>query len=262
MIRKVFMQILGAAAVGYLLTACEQSENKASSPRTSPTADPAAKGGQVAEKKQPPGLPASSGETEKKQPSDLPASLGTTEPPEGQAAVRLGGRTPMTPEQRKRFAQNLKVANPIQPLQVGQVVTIPVEVKNLGPEPWLMKRSPSGERPVKLWYHWINWKPEIQAPTEQSPSASEGKKKKPQGLHAPRNTGRLRKEGKVIEFGGIRTPLPHLVQPNEMVNVVATVKAPSQPGEFILRLTMMREGEGSFENKGGIPLDLPVTVTQ
>jgi len=65
----------------------------------------------------------------------------------------------------------------------------------------------------------------------------------------------------VVEFGGMRTPLPHEVRPQETVHVAATVKAPSRPGEFLLRLTMMREGEGSFENKGGMPLDIPVTVT-
>ncbi|MGE0683921.1 MAG: hypothetical protein AB7P69_23835, partial [Candidatus Binatia bacterium] len=150
-------------------------------------------------------------------------------------------------------------------LQVGQVVTIPVEVRNLGPEPWLTDPSPSGERPVRLWYHWIDWPQETPAVEEQASPVVEEQKKKPQRaqrLRLPRRTNKLRKEGKVVEFGGIRTPLPHVINSRESAQIEATVKAPSRPGAFVLRLTMMREGEGSFENKGGVPLDLPVTVTQ
>ena len=247
MLRKVFISVLGAVAMGGFIAACDQSDKKASAPQASPETSLAAKEGHETEKNQTPGLP---------------AAVGETKAPESQTEPRPGRGTPLTSEQRKRFAQSLKVEKPIQTLQVSQVVTIPVEMKNLGPEPWLTEVSPSGERPVKLWYHWIDWKPEIPASEEQASSVAGEKKKKPKGLGVPRSTARLRKEGKVVKFGGARTPLPRVVNPNETVNVEATVEAPSRPGEFILRLTMMREGEGSFENRGGIPLDLPVVVTQ
>ena len=210
MLRKVFITVLGMIAVGGFIAACDQSDKKASAPQTSPEPNLATKEGREA--------------------------VGETKSPERQAERRPGKGTPLTPEQRKRFAQSLKVEKPIQTLQVSQVVTIPVEMKNLGPEPWLTKVSPSGERPVKLWYHWIDWKPEIPAPGEQASSVAGEKKKHQKGLRAPRSTARLRREGKVVKFGGARTPLPRVVKPNETVNVEAKVEAPFATRRIYLTL--------------------------
>jgi hypothetical protein len=228
MLRKILVGVLSAIAAGGVIAACEQPEKKES--------------------------------------STPPSSVEEAKAPESQRESRPEEKGLEAAAQRRRFAQRLRVETPIQTLQVGQVVTIPVEVRNLGPEPWLTETSSSGERPVKLWYHWIDWAQETPAVEEQASPVVEEQKKKPrraqQRLRLPRQTNKLRKEGKVVEFGGIRTPLPHVVNPKEAVKVEATVKAPTRPGAFVLRLTMMREGEGSFENKGGAPLDLPVTVTQ
>jgi hypothetical protein len=228
MLRKILVGILSAITAGSVIAACDQSEKKES--------------------------------------STPPSSVEEAKSPESQKESRPEEKGLEAAAQRRRFAQRLRVKAPIQSLQVGQVVTIPVEVSNLGPEPWLTETSSSGERPVKLWYHWIDWSQETPAVEEQASTVVEEQKKRPQrthqGLRLPRRTAKLRKEGKVVEFGGVRTPLPHVVNPRESANIEATVKAPSRPGAFILRLTMMREGEGSFENRGGAPLDLPVTVTQ
>lgn len=222
MLRKILIGVLGAAVMGGFLTACDQSDKQESAAPAPPVEEAKPLNGQ-------------------------------TEP---QPAV---GES-LTSEQKKRFAQRLRVKTPIETLQVGQVVTIPVTVRNLGPEPWLAENSSSGEQAVNLWYHWIDWKPKTPKPEDESSAVTE--KKHPQKLRVPLRTSRLQKRGKVIEFGGARTPLPHVVNPKEAVKLEATVKAPSRPGDFILRLTMMREGDGSFEDNGGRPLDLPVTVTQ
>lgn len=213
------------------------------------------------------GVIAACNQPEKKESAALPSQVEEAKAPETQEVSPLAEKEREASAQKRRFAQSLKVEKPIQTLQVGQVITIPVEVKNLGPEPWLTDVSPSGERPVKLWYHWIDWTQGAPAAAEQAaPVVAEQKKEQQRTrqprLRLPRRTNTLRKEGKVVEFGGIRTPLPHVVNSMEAALVEATVKAPSRPGAFVLRLTMMREGEGSFENKGGMPLDLPVTVTQ
>jgi len=46
------------------------------------------------------------------------------------------------------------------------------------------------------------------------------------------------------------------------VGINATIKAPDRPGDYILRLTMVQEGVGWFDEKGAKPKDIPVTVTQ
>ena len=227
-LRKILVGVISVMTAGSIITACDQPERKES--------------------------------------SSPPPSVEEAKAPESQKESQLEEKKLKAAAQRRRFAQRLKVETPIQTLQVGQTVTIPVEARNLGPEPWLMNTSSSGERPVQLWYHWIDWPQETQAAEEQTASAVEEKKNPsqstPQRLQLPRRTNKLRKEGKVVEFGGIRTPLPHVVNPRGAAKIEAIVKAPSRPGAFVLRLTMMREGEGSFENRGGVPLDLPVTVTQ
>jgi len=240
------MGMLGIVAAGILGVACNQPEKQASSPPTSQKGNLPAQESRLATEKEaaPP-----------------PAAVRALESPPLRAQ-RNQERMARELAKKRRFAQRLEVRTPIPTLRVSQVVTIPVTVKNMGREPWLTEASPSGERPVKLWYHWIDWPRKTATPGEQiSAAAGEEKKKSPRARRAPRKTSVLRKRGQVVEFGGMRTPLPHEVRPQETVHVAATVKAPSRPGEFLLRLTMMREGEGSFENKGGMPLDIPVTVT-
>jgi len=46
------------------------------------------------------------------------------------------------------------------------------------------------------------------------------------------------------------------------VGINATVKAPDRPGDYTLRLTMVQQGVGWFDEKGAKPKDISVTVTQ
>lgn len=46
------------------------------------------------------------------------------------------------------------------------------------------------------------------------------------------------------------------------VGINTTVKAPDRPGSYTLRLTMVQEGVGWFDEKGAKPKDIPVTVTR
>jgi hypothetical protein len=59
----------------------------------------------------------------------------------------------------------------------------------------------------------------------------------------------------------IPTPLPHHVAPGESVLLEATVQAPAETGEYILRLTLVQENVAWFDQRGAQPLNLPVTVT-
>ena len=77
-------------------------------------------------------------------------------------------------------------------------------------------------------------------------------------------------QGRVEVIEGERTSLPWNVFYNRnsfydicnSIGINATVKAPDRPGDYILRLTMVQEGVGWFDEKGAKPKDIPVTVTQ
>jgi hypothetical protein len=62
-------------------------------------------------------------------------------------------------------------------------------------------------------------------------------------------------------FGeGIRTPLPKNVKPGETIELGANIQAPDKSGDFVLRLTMVREGVAWFDEMGASTLEIPVNV--
>jgi hypothetical protein len=159
-----------------------------------------------------------------------------------------------------RFSQRLKVQQPLDTLRVNQTVLVTVKVKNIGPEPWPTNNAPSGTRPVNLSYHWIAADALPRGQADAEPAEGEQSRRE-QRRRVPFKTDMLRRSGRVVVLEGIRTPLPREIAPGEEIILNATVQAPPQAGSFVLRLTMVREGEEWFENRGGRPLDLPVTVT-
>jgi hypothetical protein len=158
-----------------------------------------------------------------------------------------------------RFSQRIEVTVPPQTLQPNQTVVIPVSVKNIGPEPWPTNDAPSGTHPVNFSYHWITG--DTRALSQKAPDGTiRGQLDRPQRRRRLPRTDILRNNGRVVVLEGIRTPLPKEIAPGEEIHLNATIQAPPQAGTFILRLTMVREGEEWFENRGGKPLDLPVTI--
>jgi hypothetical protein len=142
------------------------------------------------------------------------------------AADRLAGRMaqPGVEGALKEFSQELRLAAAPQIVRVNQTVRIPVAVKNTGKAPW-----PAYDlrdiNPVHLAYHWLD------------------------------------ESGRMYQRDGERTGLPHVVAPAQEVSLRAIVKAPAQPGRFILRLTMVQENVAWFDAHGGKPLDIAVVVT-
>ncbi len=80
----------------------------------------------------------------------------------------------------------------------------------------------------------------------------------------------LNSKGEFEVYRGEQTRIPWSVSYNHNlfyniwnnVGINTTVKAPDRPGDYILRLTMVQEGVGWFDEKGAKPKDIPVTVTQ
>ncbi len=190
------------------------------------------------------------------------------------ASARGSGREPGERRSRslqgkKEFSQRIRLVKPIESLKVGQTIKVQVVIKNTSNKPWPKAATASGEQPVLLWYHWLDgtWRNIRAQANEAAPSevqsrrgSSESRSKSPR-RPLPKSTSKLSQMGKVIEFGGLRTPLPQDLAPGEEVTLDASIKAPQKPGEAVLRLTMLKEGGDSFENRGGRPLDIPLLVT-
>jgi hypothetical protein len=167
------------------------------------------------------------GPLERERARRLALLLGVSVDPEGlsDANQPRQAKKAVVPAPLKEFVQELSSSAPVHTLRVNEQVTLPVTVKNSGTEIWPATADPTGKYVVHLSYHW------------------------------------LANAGTVVVRDGVRTELPQDLAPGEAVALAATLQAPAEAGEYVLRLTMVQEQVAWFENQGGQPLDMPVTVT-
>ncbi len=92
-----------------------------------------------------------------------------------------------------------------------QLYTSGVTITNPGPMTW----TRTGQNPVRLSYHWID-----------------------------------RNSGQTVVGDGTRTDLPGDLAPGGSVSLTAQVRAPSVPGEFILKFDLVHEGVTWFSWQG------------
>jgi hypothetical protein len=104
-------------------------------------------------------------------------------------------------------------SGPLAPMAPNEVRQVPVTIANSGLVAW----EPTGLRPVRLAYHWVD-----------------------------------AKTGAVVRYEGRRTLLPRPVAPGESLALMASVQAPRQPGRYVLVWDMLREyiGRGWFSQMG------------
>jgi hypothetical protein len=155
------------------------------------------------------------------------------------------------------FAQEIHTPQPLKTMVVSHLMTLPVTVRNTSREIWKAAGSPEEKQPVNLAYHWIEGPTVRQRKAEQETPTTD---KSPGKLRVWR-TAALQQQGRVVVFGGRRTVLPHDIEPGEVLTLNAQIQAPDRPGDFTLRVTMVKENVSWFEDRGAQPLDLPVTVT-
>ncbi|MEP6776446.1 MAG: O-antigen ligase family protein, partial [Chloroflexota bacterium] len=98
-------------------------------------------------------------------------------------------------------------------LSASGIVTVPVTVRNDGEMVW----PASGLLPVHVSYHWMS-----------------------------------QTENVYLVFEGLRTVLPHDVDPGETVTVLAIVQAPSESGTYRLQWDLVHETVTWFERKQGL----------
>ena len=106
-------------------------------------------------------------------------------------------------------------------LTACQLITVPVTVSNISPLDWQLSQS----KPYNLGYHWLDDK------------------------------------AKMVDFEGIRTPLPRAVPAGENITLSAQVKAPQAPGQYQFVWDMVQEDVSWFSLKSSLYTAIPVTVT-
>ena len=118
------------------------------------------------------------------------------------------------------FRARLTAPHELDTLLTSQIVAVQLDVVNLGSQTW----PSTGERPVRVSYHW----------------AARG--------------------GEIVVFDGDRTPLDRDLAPNATARLWASVRAPEAPGDYILQLSMLQEAVGWLEGQDGATLDMHVSV--
>lgn len=110
---------------------------------------------------------------------------------------------------------------PIADMAPSEVRHVQVRIINTGRVAW----NEAGVRPVMLAYHWS--------------SAA----------------------GKLYDFEGIRTALPHSLAPGESIVLTAQIRAPQQVGSYRLGWDLVRENGGGWFSQYKVPVgNVPVTV--
>jgi hypothetical protein len=72
----------------------------------------------------------------------------------------------------------------------------------------------------------------------------------------------FQKDGDPRIFDGLRSKLPHDVDPGQTVKVLLTVVAPRRPGRLTLCVDLVMEHVSWFANAGNPPLNLPMVIVQ
>ena len=117
----------------------------------------------------------------------------------------------LTSEGQESWYRARVVAPPHVELATGRVSAIPVTVVNTGRLPWDSRATP----PMLLSYHW------------------------------------LAADDRFVTFEGERTAFPSPVLPERTGVVVATVRAPRQPGEYRIEWDLVQEGRLWFSTEPG-----------
>jgi hypothetical protein len=107
-------------------------------------------------------------------------------------------------------------------LRTNELRTVAIEISNSGQASW----RHDGLRPVMLAYHWYD------AATRR-----------------------------LVDFEGLRTPLPRTIAPQESITLMAQVRAPQRPGTYLLGWDLVRENGGGWFSQGRTAITYtPATV--
>lgn len=107
-------------------------------------------------------------------------------------------------------------------LQAGRLTNLPLTVVNLAEAPI----SSFSASPILLSYHW------------------------------------KRKSGELVVWDGVRTSLPRVMHKGDADDLFVAVRAPEEPGDYLLEVSMLEEGMAWFDDRvGSLPLRIEAVVT-
>lgn len=135
----------------------------------------------------------------------------------------VASRTPLT-EPPFEEAMALKISSPVERLRmpVNAHANLPVNLVNLSEVPL----SPYSSLPLFFGYHWRN------------------------------------SSGELVIWDGIRTPLPLVVHKGDEEEVLVMVQAPGKPGNYVLEISMVREGVTWYDSQvPGLPMRIEAVIT-
>jgi hypothetical protein len=122
------------------------------------------------------------------------------------------------------YKGKISVENAPASMKVNASANIKVKIRNMGSHVWPTKGLPDGKFKVNVTYRWLD------------------------------------KDNRIVIPDGLRTGLPHDVNPNEEIALEVQVAAPNQAGDYILELSIVQEGVAWFQEKGNETTKIPVKV--
>lgn len=119
---------------------------------------------------------------------------------------------------------NVKLGSPVEAvrLQPNSLVNLPLKVTNLGEQPLSSFSTP----PLFVSYHWRN------------------------------------SSGDIVVWDGLRTSLPYPLYKGDVEDILVTVQAPAEPGDYVLEITLLHETVRWYDDViPGLPIAVRARIT-
>lgn len=125
--------------------------------------------------------------------------------------------------QKEDYNAKIEIGGKIRFVRAASTINIPITITNLS-KSIFPAFTENEKNPVNLSYHWLDEKKNV------------------------------------VEFKGVRTFLPHDLEPNEKITLYAIVRAIDEPGDYFLEFDLAKEGISWFKDKNSTSLIIPVRV--
>jgi hypothetical protein len=118
----------------------------------------------------------------------------------------------------------IQVKNSQRILKINEQIVLPISIFNNGSKPIPSQGRPDGSLKVLATYHW------------------------------------LKVTGEVAVWDGIRTVLPEDIKNGSALDVMLALKAPSEPGKYLLVVDLVQEGALWFADTGSQTATMAYTI--
>lgn len=127
--------------------------------------------------------------------------------------------------QKEDFNAKIEMGGKIRFVRANGTINIPITITNLSKRIF-PSFTENEKNPVNLSYHWLDEKKNV------------------------------------IEFKGMRTFLPHDLEPNEKISLQALVRVPDEPGDCFLEFDLVNERVSWFKERNSTSLLIPIRILE